>query len=286
MISLGLYINPPYYKEKKVNEVLQNLYKYKLKNLSLYALKEQLDILPDFVNEYDESKGVTLSSILVFGGDGTILRAKSFAIKTGAPLLGINIGKLGFLSETTPKQLEKSIDYLLNNRYKVQTRMLLSIKVYRKKEVIYQGLALNDAVLFRAITPKMIEVKIKTNNHLIYTTRCDGLVASTPTGSTAYSLSGGGPILDPLMDAVVFCPLNPHILSIRPIVFSSKDVLSFELISCFNNPQLQVDGVNKISLNKGDIIKITASDKRVPFVKLSNKTFYQILRKKMHMGKI
>jgi NAD+ kinase len=284
MNKFGLFIHTEYYDRQKQSEIIRSLNDNY--DIEFYGFDDQLDILPDFVKAFQYGQGITLNSILVFGGDGTILRAKKYALLTNAPLLGINIGKLGFLSETKPELLERSIKLLINNRYKVQSRLLLDIKVYRENKLIYRDLALNDAVLFRANTPKMIEVKIRTNNRLIYTTRCDGLVASTPTGSTAYSLSGGGPILDPLMEAIVFCPLNPHILSIRPIVFSAKDLLSFELITCHDEPMLQVDGVNVISLLEGDIIKINGATKKVDFIKLSNKTFYQIMRKKMHMGRI
>ncbi len=284
MNKFGIFIHTEYYDKQKQSELIQKLYDNY--DIEFYGFDDQLEILPDFVKPYHIGKNITLNSILVFGGDGTILRAKKYALLTKAPLLGINIGKLGFLSETKPELLEKSIQLLINNKYKIQSRLLLDIKVFRDNKLIYRDLALNDVVLFRANTPKMIEVKIKTNDRLIYTTRCDGLVASTPTGSTAYSLSGGGPILDPLMEAIVFCPLNPHILSIRPIVFSAKDLLSFELISCHDQPLLQVDGVNVISLLAGDTIKIIGATKKVNFIKLSNKTFYQIMRKKMHMGRI
>ena len=284
MNKFGIYIHTEYYDKQKQSEIIKNLYENY--EIEFYGFDDQLAVLPSFVKPYQFGKKIELNSILVFGGDGTILRAKKYALLTDAPLLGINIGKLGFLSETKPELLERSIKLLINNKYKVQSRLLLDIRVFRDNNLIYRDLALNDVVLFRANTPKMIEVKIKTNNRLIYTTRCDGLVASTPTGSTAYSLSGGGPILDPLMEAIVFCPLNPHILSIRPIVFSAKDLLSFELISCHDQPLLQVDGVNVISLLEGDIIKIIGATKKVDFIKLSNKTFYQIMRKKMHMGKI
>lgn len=284
MNKFGIFIHTEYYDKRKQSEIIENLYKNY--EIEFYGFDDQIALLPSFVKLYKVEEKIELNSILVFGGDGTILRAKKYALLTNAPLLGINIGKLGFLSETKPELLEKSIQLLISNKYKVQSRLLLDIRVFRKKKLIYRDLALNDAVLFRANTPKMIEVKIKTNNRLIYTTRCDGLVASTPTGSTAYSLSGGGPILDPLMEAIVFCPLNPHILSTRPIVFSAKDLLSFELISCHDEPLLQIDGVNVISLLAGDIIKIKGATQKVDFIKLSNKTFYQIMRKKMHMGKI
>lgn len=284
MNKFGIFVHTEYYNKKKQSEIIHNLNDNF--DIEFYGFDDQLEHLPPFVKKYECRDKINLNSILVFGGDGTMLRAKKYALLTKAPLLGINIGRLGFLSETKPELLEKSIQLLISNKYTIQSRLLLDIKLFRNKKLIYRDLALNDAVLFRASTPKMIEVRITTNKLLIYTARCDGLVASTPTGSTAYSLSGGGPILDPLMDAIVFTPLNPHILSIRPIVFSSHDTLSFELLNCHDEPLLQVDGVNVANLIEGDIIKITGASQKVDFIKLSNKTFYQIMRNKMHMGRM
>jgi len=115
--------------------------------------------------------------------------------------------------------------------------------------------------------------------------RCDGILAATPTGSTAYSLSAGGPIISPLMDAIVINPLNPHILSIRPMVFSASDVLHFQLKTASEDCILQLDGKNDHILKEGDEITVTAASRKIKFIKLTNKTFFQILRKKLHMGR-
>ncbi len=278
MKNFGLFVNP-FDKDigDKINHILKKLYQEH--SVNFVALCKENNF-PEFVQK-DTDK--TIDIIIVFGGDGTILRAKEFAIKYNAPILGVNTGNLGFLSEITPEELERFIKSLIQNKYKIQSRMLLKVLVKREKKTIYSdGLALNDVVIYRGITPKLMDISIYSNKRSVVETRCDGLIISTPTGSTAYSLSAGGPILSPVMDAIVVAPLNPHVLTVRPMVFSSTDIIS---IRTYKEGLLQIDGKNTMELKPDDIIVTTASDKRVNFVKLGNRTFYQILRKKLHMGK-
>lgn len=277
MKKIGIFLNPHNGNKEKVLALLKDLHsKYGLNIVSL--CKKDVD-LPDFILENSYN---SLDIILVFGGDGTILRAKEFSIRYNAPILGINTGNLGFLSEISPEELERSIKYFLEGKYKVQSRMMLKVYVKRDKEKIRLDDALNDVVIYKGVTPKLIDLSIYCNKRNVVETRCDGLIFSTPTGSTAYSLSAGGPILSPIMDAIVVAPLNPHVLTVRPMVFPSNDVLSVKV-----DPQslIQIDGQNSFELKIGDILFATASEKRVNFIKLGNRTFFQILRKKLHMGK-
>ncbi|HNX00410.1 MAG TPA: NAD(+)/NADH kinase [Candidatus Cloacimonadota bacterium] len=286
MKNFGVYLNPNLAHRNKVNDILQAMH---AKNeIHFYGIKEQQQILPEFVKcDRDLArKKPMLDCILVFGGDGTIMRAKQMALDTGAPILGINLGNLGFLSESDLNDVQKSLESLFKNHYKIQTRMLLDIELKRKGEVIVSGLALNDAVIYKANTPRLIEIRVKSNRRLVIDARCDGIVASSPTGSTAYSLSAGGPILSPVMDAIVVSPLNPHILATRPIVFPASDTLSFKMKDLYQNAVLQIDGQNIHELEMGDEVFVTAAKQRIGFVKLSKQTFYQILRKKMHMGRL
>jgi len=286
MKHFGVFLNPNFAHKNEVHDILLSM--HATKDILFYGLQEQKAILPPFINcdtdlIYGKPK---LVCILVFGGDGTIMRAKQMALDTGAPILGINIGNLGFLSESTLKDVKKSMESLFKNHFEIQTRMLLEIKLKRKGKVIASGLALNDAVIYKAITPRLIEIRVYSDRRLVIDARCDGIVASTPTGSTAYSLSAGGPILSPLMDAIVVSPLNPHILATRPIVFPASDTLSFKMMEIYQMAVLQIDGQNVHDLENGDEVFITAAKQKISFIKLSKQTFYQILRKKMHMGKL
>ncbi len=285
MKNFAVFINPDLPDKDQVFSLLDTLHKEH--QIVFYGALEQCDIFPSTIEccPFEQSKLPRIDCVLVFGGDGTILRAKHIAIKTGAPILGINLGYLGFLSESTLNDLRKSIIDLLQKKYKILTRMLITCQLKRDGKVIFQGLALNDAVIYKAETPRLINVRIYNEQRFVLDTRCDGVVVSTPTGSTAYSLSAGGPIMSPEMKAIVISPLNPHLLSIRPMVFPAKDKLMFKVHSIVQHAWLQIDGINTIMIEDGDELMITAARQTVSFIKLSNRTFYQILRNKLHLGK-
>jgi NAD+ kinase len=285
MKNFGVFIHPSYAKRENLYQLIQSLeQEYKLK---FYGFERQKNFLSpalrDILNE-DEIK-IKLDCILVFGGDGTILRAKEIALKTQAPILGINLGYLGFLSESTLEDLRKSIKDLLQNKYRLQQRMLLSVQLKNKGEVLYHGLGLNDAVIYKADSPRLIHIRMYNSGRFVMDMRCDGVIASSPTGSTAYSLSAGGPILSPVMKAIVVSPLNPHILSIRPMVYPDKDKLNFRVYGLDSPARLQIDGINVHEINENYELSVTSAKEHVNFIKLSNRTFYKILRNKMHLGK-
>jgi NAD+ kinase len=284
MKNFGVIVNPSYPKFENVFALIKDLeQEHKLK---FYSFGAQKDILPsDLFQVYQDELNIKLDCILVFGGDGTILRAKDIALRTKAPILGINLGYLGFLSESTLEDLRKSIKDLQKNKYKLQPRMLLSVQLKSNGEVVYQGLALNDAVIYKADTPRLIHIRIYNSGRFVMDTRCDGIIASSPTGSTAYSLSAGGPILSPEVKAIIVSPLNPHILSIRPMVYADTDKLNFKVYGLDSPARLQIDGSNVHYITENDELTVTTSKKHVNFIKLSNRTFYKILRNKLHLGK-
>ena len=283
MKNIGIFFNPLYQNKQPIFELLEKIHENY--DLEFYKLMSQRDILPSFVKCVKNIPLKSLDCIFVFGGDGTILRAVNFALESEAPILGINIGKLGFLSESTLENLEKSITNLKKNKFKIQNRLLINVSLKREGKSIFSSLALNDSVIYKGTDPKLIEIDFFVNRRFVVSTRCDGIIASTPTGSTAYSLSAGGPILSPVMDALVVSPLNPHVLTVRPMVFSAKDILVFKINKINAESILQLDGRNSYFLKNNDEIVVTAAHRKVSFIKLSNMTFYQILRRKFHMGK-
>ena len=280
MQNFGIFFNPNYKITKPIFDILKKFHNNK--DLHFFKFPQQKELFPDFIKSIKQDK---LDCILSFGGDGTFLRASQISLEYNIPLMGINLGKLGFLSESSLSELEKSIDDLKKNKFKVQQRMLLKTVLKRNNKIIFTSLALNDAVIYKGKEPRLIVIRFYSNKRLVVETRCDGLIISTPTGSTAYSLSAGGPILSPVMDAFVVTPLNPHVLSVRPMVFASEDRLSFKLLANGSECVLQLDGKNSHELIDNDEIIVTASNKKISFIKLTNKTFYQILRKKLHMGR-
>ncbi len=280
MQNFGIFFNPNYKTTKPIFDLLEKL--YKSKDLHFFKFQQQRELFPDFIKCVENNK---LDCILSFGGDGTFLKASKISLEYNIPLMGINLGKLGFLSESSLSELEKSIDDLIKNKFKVQKRILLKTIIKRKNKTIFTSSALNDAVIYKGTEPRLIDIRFYSNKRLVVEAKCDGIIISTPTGSTAYSLSAGGPILSPLMDAFVVTPLNPHVLSVRPMVFAADDKLSFILQTNGSECILQLDGKNSHELIDNDEIIVTASNKKVSFIKLTNKTFYQILRKKLHMGR-
>jgi NAD+ kinase len=284
MKNFAICINPDFSDRHSVFDLLQSLREGA--QINFFSAYEHKDLLPGIINPLPDGDTTThIDCILVFGGDGSILRAKQLALDTGAPILGINLGYLGFLSESTLPEIALSLENLKLGKYKLLHRMLINCRLKRNGRVVFQGLALNDAVIYKADSPGLIHVRIKASGRYVFDARCDGVVTCTPTGSTAYSLSAGGPILAPEMKAMVLSPLNPHILSLRPMVFPSTEKLAMKVYGLHETAMLSLDGVNSHVIKEGDEIVVTASERTVSFVKLSNRTFYQILRNKMHLGK-
>lgn len=285
MKNFAILIHNYFVERSSIYELL-----YKIQSdyrINCYCLPEQQKYYPDKIctQVLDLDMKPEIDCILVFGGDGTILRAKHIAISTSAPILGINLGYLGFLSESTLNDFNRSLESIINQKFKILPRMLIKCLVKRNGKYIYQDLALNDAVIYKAETPRLITVRIYNQNRFVLSTRCDGVVASTPTGSTAYSLSAGGPILAPQMQAVIISPLCPHLLSIRPMVFGAEEKITLRITQLEEPAWLQIDGVNAFQIEEQDEVIITSARESVSFIKLSNRTFYKILRNKLHLGK-
>nr|MDK2850847.1 kinase [Candidatus Cloacimonadota bacterium] len=294
MRNFAVYINPGF---SDINSIFKLLDKIREEDSALSGKNSDLryfgdisqqEILSGQVEILDlitKKVSIPIDCILVFGGDGTILRAKEMAIMTNAPILGINVGYLGFLSESTLPEISLSIRDLVAGKYKILQRMLIKCTLKRDGKPILQNNALNDAVVYKGENPSLISAKVFAGGRYVFDARSDGMIVSTPTGSTAYSLSAGGPILAPQMKAIVLSPLNPHILSIRPMVFPAEEKLSLRIHGLSQSAWLQIDGQNVSPIFDQDEVNITASDEQVKFIKLSKRTFYRILRNKMHLGK-
>jgi NAD+ kinase len=283
MKNFAICINPDISDKHSIYGLLKTLREDE--EIHFYSTIAEQELIPGIIKPLPEGSTANIDCILVFGGDGTILRAKQLALDAEAPILGINLGYLGFLSESVLPEFASSLQNLKLGKYKLLHRMLINCQLKRDGKIIFQGLALNDAVIYKAANPGLIHVRIKASGRYVFNTRCDGIVACTPTGSTAYSLSAGGPILAPQMQAIVLSPLNPHILSIRPMVFPSSERLQMTIHGLQQAAILQIDGENSCPILEGDEIHVTASERSIAFIKLSNRTFYQILRNKLHLGK-
>ncbi|MCI6859295.1 MAG: NAD(+)/NADH kinase [Eubacterium sp.] len=223
--------------------------------------------------------------ILVIGGDGTILAAARMLVGTNIPLLGINLGTLGFLADVNLSDLSKTLDMLLHDQYQVENRIMLTAEVYKKgkKEATY--MALNDFNINRAGASRVIGLKVKINGAEIDRYRADGVIVCTPTGSTGYNLSAGGPIINPTCKNFVITPICPHSLTARSVVLAKEDVVTVEVEEIRSNIReeavLSFDGREGISLCPGDEVKIYKSDEVTPFIKVTEVSFVEILKQKL-----
>ncbi|MDI3546720.1 MAG: kinase [Halanaerobiales bacterium] len=226
--------------------------------------------------------------IIIFGGDGTFLHTAHHFFGSNIPLLGINIGRLGFLTEIEINELDEALNYLLEEKYQVEKRMILSSKVLSKGREVYRSQALNDVVIHRGAKSRLIKIELYINDEIVNSYRADGLIVATPTGSTAYSLSAGGPIVNPQIRAIIITPICPHTLYIRPMVISDREklkiVVKSEDMQSEDIMKVTADGRSDYALSSGDEIQIAASSQEILIIKLPERTFYTILHKKMRVG--
>jgi NAD+ kinase len=221
--------------------------------------------------------------MIVAGGDGTFLTAARAIADSDIPLVGVNLGRLGFLTDISPDDLTAKLHSILHGRYCEEKRYPLRAKIVRGEHVINEEIAFNEVVVHRWVTPSMIEIMTAIDGAYLNTQRSDGLVVSTPTGSTAYALSAGGPILHPALNALVLVPLNPHTLSNRPIVID--DAAEIEISFCQTkqiNALVTCDHVEIPDVSIGDKILIKKSPKPIRMLHPEDHDFYDILRKKLN----
>ncbi len=229
--------------------------------------------------------GVLCDLVIVIGGDGSLLGAARALAAYNVPLLGINRGRLGFLTDVTPIRLEEQLDQVLEGQYIVETRFMLGADLRRDGVQYAQGVALNDVVLHAGLATRMIEFELFIEGQFVYSQRSDGLIISTPTGSTAYALSAGGPIMHPKLDALVLAPMHPHTLSSRPIVVDGNSEVKL-VIGSLNDahPHISCDGQEDIAAAPGDTITIRKRPYRLKLIHPLNHNFYQVCRTKLGWG--
>lgn len=223
--------------------------------------------------------------ILVIGGDGTILAAARMLVGNTIPLLGINLGTLGFLADVNLADLSKTLDLLLKDQYQVENRTMLTAEVYKQGEKAATYIALNDFNINRCGASRVIGLKVGINGSTIDCYRADGVIVCTPTGSTGYNLSAGGPIINPTCKNFVITPICPHSLTARSIVLAKEDVVTVEVEQIRSNIKeeaiISFDGREGLSIVPGDQVKIYKSQEVTPFIKATEVSFVQILKEKL-----
>jgi NAD+ kinase len=222
--------------------------------------------------------------IISLGGDGTLLNIAPLVERPEVPILGVNMGGLGFITEVAVDEFESVLSKTLEGDYEVEKRMTLEVRVIGNKNRRHKFRVLNDAVITKGARSRIIDLETYVGNDYLCTYRADGLIISTPTGSTAYSLAAAGPILEPTLGAVVLSPICPHTLTNRPIVVPSHATIRVALRSFGDTVILIPDGQPGVRLNNGD--KVEARDYGLPvsLIKVPSRSYYEILREKLKWG--
>jgi len=281
--TIGIITKP---EAESVRQPLQSLFGFLKNKDCIVIIDEQI---PDEINSYNFKKasrdeiGNQCDLAIVVGGDGTILNAVRSLTHANVPLLGINVGRLGFLADISPEELESSLTEILNGSYREEQRLLLEMQVLRDGKVIFEGDAFNDVVVHIRDVARMIEFETRINDEFVNHQRADGIVVSTPTGSTAYALSSGGPILHATLEVITLVPISPHTLSSRPLVVNAESLI--DILVCNTKEgiaQATCDGHLSTDVYVGDHIKIKRKAEKITLLHPKQYNYFEILRAKLH----
>ncbi len=232
-----------------------------------------------------EDIGTKATAAIVIGGDGTMLGIARQLSPYTVPLIGINHGRLGFITDIPLDQMLSVLEQMLEGKYVSETRFLIQGEIIRNGEAIYHAVAFNDIVISRGGGSGMIDLKVQVDGHFMYQQRSDGLIISTPTGSTAYSLSAGGPMMHPNLGGIAIVSIAPHSLSNRPIIVPDTCEIVVELIEA-NQPSVNYDSQSFASLRLGDRVVIKRAPSTITFLHPSGWSYYDTLRNKLNWGDI
>ena len=222
--------------------------------------------------------------LIVLGGDGTLLAAARRFHESEVPILAVNLGGMGFMTSVTIDEAFPLLEDVLAGRHRLSPRMMLKAELLRDGKTIQRQQALNDAVVTKSALSRILDFDLSVNGHFLGLYRADGLIVSTPTGSTAYSLAAGGPILYPVLQAFVLTPICPHMLTNRPLVLPDSVQLELDFSALEEQAYLTLDGQIGFELQRGDRITVSKSPHRVQLVRPQEQTYYKVLRNKLRWG--
>ena len=253
--------------------------------IEVFAADEMVLDLP--VTRVEKSAlSARVDLMIAIGGDGTMLYAGNLSRDANVPLLGVNRGRLGFLADVTPDEMLTSVDHILHGEYTIESRLLLDAQLMKADGGVISSTAFNDVVLKRRETGRMVDFEASVAGQFVNTHSGDGLIVATPTGSTAYALSCGGPIIEPQLDAVVIVPICPHTLTDRPIVIAANQPIEIRLLERERSQaEIVVDGHSIGAIQPDDMLKINAADNRIHLIHPPGYDYYGILRSKLFWGR-
>ncbi len=269
-----------------ISELIKKLKSSKLDFILADSLYERRALLTEKTNKSifaNNNKLCQKSDMIIsIGGDGTMLATAYTAHQYDKPVLGINLGKLGFLAEANISQMDEFIEEIKRGRYKIEKRMVIETNCCGHK--VEKLFAINDIVIDKGGWPKMIDLTIEVDNDYVTTFAADGLIIATPTGSTGYSISTGGPIVSPLADVITLSPISPHSLTIRPIVLSGNQKITIKANSLFNEVHVNCDGQRVFAFPPPIELNIKKSERPLKLVHTSLSNYYETLRNKLLWG--
>jgi NAD+ kinase len=280
--TIGILIKP---KSPEIKPTLQGLVGWLRERSATVLLDTAATALLSEQGGVQKSQLAAQADVLiVLGGDGTILSAARLAAERGIPILGVNMGGLGFLTEVQLDDLYGALDRLFANDFVIDERLMLHALIHRHGEIVASGTVLNDVVISKGTLARMIELKIAIQGQFITNLRADGLIVSTPTGSTAYSLSAGGPIVNPSVQALILTPISPHTLTHRPLIVPADVEIEVILTSRDDGAMATLDGQVGVAIVQGDTTLVRVSDRRTKLVRFPESHYYDVLREKLKWG--
>ncbi|RMG51313.1 MAG: NAD(+) kinase [Acidobacteria bacterium] len=223
--------------------------------------------------------------IIVFGGDGTMIATARSLNDFPVPVLGVNFGGLGYLTEFTLEELFPALEQMLRGAVSIERRMMLDAGVWRRGQPVAAQTVLNDAVVNKSALARIIEIECLVNDQYVTSFRADGIIVATPTGSTAYSLSAGGPIVYPTMEALLITPICPHMLTNRPLVIPPTSTVKLILRTAREEVTLTLDGQTGVHLQSDDEVIVRRSERYLELIRPLHKNYFQVLRDKLHWGR-
>ena len=227
----------------------------------------------------------TIDLAVVVGGDGTMLHVARSLASYALPMIGINLGRLGFLTDLSADRMHEGMDELLRGEFTVEERIMLQVQISNGRDNLNESVALNDVTLSKGNTGRMIEFDTHVNSEPVGRTRGDGVIISTPTGSTAYALSAGGPILHPLLPAIVFAPICPHTLGHRPMVLDDSSIIELEILDLAGaDGNVFIDGLKQLAVSGNEIIRISRAETVTRMVRINSHNHFTTLRSKLGWG--
>ena len=282
--SVGLFGS---YKDPDVSTTLDALRKHlENRDISVYIGDTTADnISGTRIEDSGLSVAETIDLAVVVGGDGTMLHVARSLASYALPMIGINLGRLGFLTDLSAERMHDGMDKLLRGEFTVDERIMLQVQISNGRDNLNESIALNDVTLSKGNTGRMIEFDTHVNSEPVGRTRGDGVIISTPTGSTAYALSAGGPILHPLLPAIVFAPICPHTLGHRPMVLDDSSIIELEILDLAGaDGNVFIDGLKQLAVSGNEIIRISRAETVTRMVRINSHNHFTALRSKLGWG--